>query len=896
MESQKQYNRLLERFENPGVPISECIKELKDAYKVSGVRDFIINKLYKYNDADTMFYLPQLCYLYVSDPTDSITKYLLDKCTVHFSLCFCIIWCVKSYAHEMMLKDKYLKKDIESFLAKCESNMINNPKKRHEDINNLSMIENESQLDDLDSKLEKNQKFIIRREKAFARALELKVDHHKEMTKIVNVLTDFSLHLKKNGEESERKEMGRTFLKNVNARLWQRKFMPDKQKLNPSDRYLLEGVIFPFSPTEKGEMSCQIVRIVYREVTCFNTKKRVPYRMVVETIDPKELENEDPSDYYHKDVEYEYHQYSEDSNRNLEFEKLIKEIKEETITEDMKNDAEKKIDVVRLDQFKKFTKEIIDKEEEKRIQEEQENEEKNKLLKLPKNLTNWFKKNLGGKTDDVSVNDSPTKKDEIAESKEENVSPTKITQSHRVIVTKPSLEQSVIVPEKKSNEMLKKTLMRSGEINSALVDKNRRKSNIINPSQNSISKKGNEKKPLDQYKRFSRGTTLASIPETQFRRSEAVKATKKYKEYISKSCEKFNCQETVNNKLEFFRKVIFSKEIFPRIKKTIQTNLSQHYEELCILRIELIEKDKEVQNNAIKEKKENGKVVKKGLGPWDVLWEYKEQDIRNESPYSRFESYRIRSIIIKGGDDLRQEIICMQIIKKLDEIWKKEGTSLFVRPYEIIVTGPESGVLEFVTDSISIDGLKKKYKGMSLLKIYKHIFGHEFMEAQKNFAESLAAYSIIAYILQIKDRHNGNLLITSKGHFVHIDFGFILTTSPGGINFESAPFKFTQDYLDLQGGIDSPIFGWFKILMFQGFKSMKNYVEEICSILNVMRQKSTLTCFEKFDMEVFKGRFKIQYDDTQLLAYIDGLIKDSMIAKRTIWYDDFQKMTNKIEP
>ncbi len=38
---------------------------------------------------------------------------------------------------------------------------------------------------------------------------------------------------------------------------------------------------------------------------------------------------------------------------------------------------------------------------------------------------------------------------------------------------------------------------------------------------------------------------------------------------------------------------------------------------------------------------------------------------------------------------------------------------------------------------------------------------------------------------------------------IHIDFGFILSTSPGGINFENAPFKLTEvkilskEYMDL---------------------------------------------------------------------------------------------------
>lgn len=103
-----------------------------------------------------------------------------------------------------------------------------------------------------------------------------------------------------------------------------------------------------------------------------------------------------------------------------------------------------------------------------------------------------------------------------------------------------------------------------------------------------------------------------------------------------------------------------------------------------------INKDQEKQ----KEKSKNQEKVKKaGIGPWEELWEDKAEVIQENSPYGHFPSYKLRNLIIKGGDDLRQEILAMQLIIKFKDIFDKANIKLYLRPYEIIVTSANSGIL-----------------------------------------------------------------------------------------------------------------------------------------------------------------------------------------------------------
>ena len=138
--------------------------------------------------------------------------------------------------------------------------------------------------------------------------------------------------------------------------------------------------------------------------------------------------------------------------------------------------------------------------------------------------------------------------------------------------------------------------------------------------------------------------------------------------------------------------------------------------------------------------------------------------------------------IFKVGDDCRQDVLALQVIAMFKNIFTSVGLTLFVLPYRVTATGPGMGVIDVVPNATSRDEMGRA-KINDLLAFFIAKFGSEdtvaFQQARLNFIQSMAAYSVVCYILQIKDRHNGNIMIDGHGHIVHVDFGFLFDIAPG---------------------------------------------------------------------------------------------------------------------
>ena len=291
------------------------------------------------------------------------------------------------------------------------------------------------------------------------------------------------------------------------------------------------------------------------------------------------------------------------------------------------------------------------------------------------------------------------------------------------------------------------------------------------------------------------------------------------------------------------------------------------------------------------------------FNPFGEKWSDTVESIKSKSPFREFTTYSVKSFIAKANDDLRQEVMTMQLIEEFDKVFKLENTNLRLRPYEILITSSSSGLIEFLPNSISIDGLKKQLqpKGTtSLSNFFKGFFKNKFQEAQRNFACSLAAYSLVCYFLSIKDRHNGNIMLDMNGYIVHIDYGFILGISPGNNRgFETAPFKFTREYLEILEGEDSQMFEFFVSEFYKGFRVARKYYKHFENIISLMCvEGSSMPCFvgkkPKEVIKQFREKFYLHKSQTKCLEIVRNIIKDAMSSHRTSQYDYFQLLTNGI--
>lgn len=288
----------------------------------------------------------------------------------------------------------------------------------------------------------------------------------------------------------------------------------------------------------------------------------------------------------------------------------------------------------------------------------------------------------------------------------------------------------------------------------------------------------------------------------------------------------------------------------------------------------------------------------KSLGePWAV----KSERLRTSSPFGSNPNWRLVSCIVKARDQLRQEMFAQRLIQEFSRIFERAKLPLWLRAYQIISTSSDSGLIETLVDAKSIDSIKKDTPNVVTLQDYfVGRFGGRgssgYKRAVKSFVQSMAGYSIVQYLLNIKDRHNGNLMVDAEGHIIHIDFGFLLSNSPGGnMEFEKAPFKLTNEMVQVMGGTTSGAWKMFRKLCVQGYVEACRSANKIMLMVDIAYPgNESMPCFlqgRDFVLENLRERFGVDLSRRERAHRMARLIDHAHGNWSTKAYDQFQRVS-----
>ncbi|XP_043572378.1 phosphatidylinositol 4-phosphate 3-kinase C2 domain-containing subunit beta [Chiloscyllium plagiosum] len=246
------------------------------------------------------------------------------------------------------------------------------------------------------------------------------------------------------------------------------------------------------------------------------------------------------------------------------------------------------------------------------------------------------------------------------------------------------------------------------------------------------------------------------------------------------------------------------------------------------------------------------------------------------------------NVIVKTGDDLRQDMLTLQMIRIMNKIWIQEGLDMRMIFFKCTSTGWGRGMVEMIPNAETLrkiqveHGVTGSFKDHPLAEwLQKHNPNEdEYEKAVENFIYSCAGCCVATYVLGICDRHNDNIMLKTSGHMFHIDFGKFLGHAQmlGNFKRDRAPFVFTSDMAYVINGGDKPSsrFHDFVDLCCQAYNLIRKHTDLFLNLLGLMLSCGIPELSDVQDLRYVYDALRPQETDTHATTYFTRLIESSL--------------------
>eukprot|EP01087_Luapelamoeba_hula_P016091 TRINITY_DN4916_c0_g1_i1.p1 TRINITY_DN4916_c0_g1~~TRINITY_DN4916_c0_g1_i1.p1 ORF type:complete len:1562 (+),score=232.28 TRINITY_DN4916_c0_g1_i1:66-4751(+) len=258
------------------------------------------------------------------------------------------------------------------------------------------------------------------------------------------------------------------------------------------------------------------------------------------------------------------------------------------------------------------------------------------------------------------------------------------------------------------------------------------------------------------------------------------------------------------------------------------------------------------------------------------------------------------NVIYKVGDDLRQDVLTLQMIRIMDKLWKSEGLDLRLNAYGCVSTGDGLGMIEVVMDAATTAGINKEAGGSKAV-LYKDTLNKwlrkhnpsevEYEKARETFMLSCAGYCVATFVLGIGDRHNDNIMMTKFGHLFHIDFGHFLGNykSKYGYKRERAPFIFHSQFATILGSkkdkTRSFLYPQFVEICGKAYNILRKHANMFINLFMMMLSTGIPELQREEDIEYLRDSFALGKSNKEAAAHFSALIEQAKKTKTVLVND-----------